>query len=176
MQLLTYAAVDDLALMPTNAVRSRDPNGSFSMLRCQDVQLSRGDLVCRGLTSGSDAKRSINTYRSPGSKSVHFESQEFALVFSFQRCLLPCSHGDQCGQYVAAGIYTVRTVVGKLKDATKDPESCADPAPYSAVNTLVYKLAVLPPPPRSVWKKLVQQQQVRTHANLVVLLLSCMSA
>ena len=58
-------------------------------------------------------------------------------------------------------------VVGTLRDATKDPASCADPLLVAAVatsqgSTLVTKLQSLPPPPRSVWKKLVQQQQVRT--------------
>jgi hypothetical protein len=53
-------------------------------------------------------------------------------------------------------------VVKLLRGGTKDPASCADPSLYPRVVSLVTKLNSLPPPPRSVWKKLVQQLQVRS--------------
>jgi hypothetical protein len=63
-------------------------------------------------------------------------------------------------------------VVKLLQSGTKNPASCGDPLLYEHVTALLEKLESLSPPPRSVWKKLVQQQQVRKLLTLQ----SCLKA
>jgi hypothetical protein len=53
-------------------------------------------------------------------------------------------------------------MVSSWEQVVKEPASCADPSLFSEVNKLTIKLRHLPPPPIPVWKKLVQQQQVRS--------------
>jgi hypothetical protein len=58
-------------------------------------------------------------------------------------------------------------VVKLLQNGTKDPASCADASLNDRVRTLVNKLKVLPPCPRSVWTALLQQQVCTTPNNTV---------
>lgn len=55
--------------------------------------------------------------------------------------------------------------VKALQDATTNAASCASRPLYAGVMVLLEELKNLPPPPKSIWKKLVQQQQVRTDTT-----------